>query len=251
MRWTSPTHHSGQLWDGHVLPAGRESEGPQNQDEDLEHGTAPPTPPQDSEVALCPHPCCPCSPMPPGVCVSLRSSPTGSSAPLAGTRSVSTACPQRWVRVGAPQTCVGMKEAGREGRNEGNDQNIRRDHLHPEGWARYCKGVHSPPNQSRTSINESLNPIGLFMEVDDRVCLEDKTRRRSQDDDPQEKQRRGTALPARKAKATFNHENQRGPACSLCLQPPLGHSHFQLRKLRHKGVRALAQGSPGVPQALF
>lgn len=72
----------------------------------------------------------------------------------------------------------GVRKQERKGRRakEGKDQNTRRDHAVPEAWAR-CLNVSVLQNQSRTSTDESLNPIGLFMEVDDRARLEDNPTR--------------------------------------------------------------------------
>lgn len=53
------------------------------------------------------------------------------------------------------------------------------------------------------------------MEVDDRVRLEDKTRKKSQDD-PHKEQRRAPALPAMKAKGTFTVMTTNGSLVAAC-----------------------------------
>lgn len=112
-----------------------------------------------------------------------RWSPPGWAAPLAGTGSVSSLRPQRWAVAGAQQTGTGWaEEAGKEGTmSEGRKRPEYKERSRGSRrlgfWNFKCLNVSVLQNQSRTSRDESLNPIGLFMEVDDRARLEDNPTR--------------------------------------------------------------------------
>lgn len=112
----------------------------------------------------------------------------------------------------------GWRKQERKGeREEGKDRNKRGDDLIPEGKLNVVKMSVLPKwIYYIISINPSLNPIGLFKELDDQAHLEEKMRKKSQDDDQNKEKRQGACPPGIKANCAFTIIKMTAPVLLHC-----------------------------------